>query len=598
MRRRHNRGRGGLAAGTGLVLAPLLLGAGCGFRSPFTRSGAPPPPVAAEAPTPTPVAESFPETEADESLTGGRDAVEVTAPRDDWGPATAQGFRVAETGVPLPKEGGSAQVESPALRQLRETAERRPSAYAWRQLADAAVEAGRYQEAAAAYRREAGIRREEGDPNAAAVEEGKAQRWESTALLYRETPVTLSGSAVAKFEPESGCYVGAIVERDPRVGGDHGEFNRLTGKQHSVFFDYRSHGVGFPSDWAASLRSVGAAAQIAFEPNAGLDSVRDDAYLRGFARDAARAELPVFLRFAGEFNGDWTRWSGNPTRYIEKWRLVHRVMREEAPNVAMVWTPNVIPEENIPSFYPGDDFVDWVGVNCYTVHHHNNSLEHPAEHENPADMLRSIYNRYAKRKPIMIGEYAASHYCKADNKELPDFAADKLRALYASLPRLYPRVKAMHWYDIDNTSHAVRAGRDTNNFSLTDNETVLDTYRKAVRSPYFLPRVPTSKEPVDSVRLDRLEGGQKLSGTIRLSAWIKTFNDRPTVVYRLDGRPQAALRRPPYEAEWDTTAVKNGEHTLEAAAYVDGKRVVLRRATVRVVNAAALRRGSALVRPE
>jgi len=519
-------------------------------------------------------------------------------PRDDWGPTTAAGFRVAESGVPLPREDAATAGDPPAIRRLREAAERRPSAYAWRQLADACVAAGCYEEAVIAYRREAGIRRDEGDPNAAAVEEGKARRWESVAFLYRETPVTVSGSATGKFEPESGCYVGAIVERDPRVNGDHAEFNRLTGKQHSVFFDYRSHGVEFPSGWAASLRAAGAAAQIAFEPNAGLDSVRDDAYLRGFARQAAQSEIPVFLRFAGEFNGDWARWSGNPARYIEKWKLVHRVMREEAPNVAMVWTPNVIPEENIASFYPGDEYVDWVGVNCYTVHHHNNSLEHPAEHENPADMLRFIYDRYAQRKPIMIGEYAASHYCKADGGELPDFAADKLRALYASLPRLYPRVKAVHWYDIDNTSHAVRAGRDTNNFSLTDNETVLDAYRKTVRTPYFLPRVPTAAEPVESVRLDRVEGGQKLSGTIRLSAWIKTFSDRPIVVYRLDGKPQAALRVPPYEAEWDTTAVKNGEHTLEVAAYVNGKRVVLRRATVRVMNTMARPHSGALRQPE
>jgi hypothetical protein len=330
---------------------------------------------------------------------------------------------------------------------------------------------------------------------------------------------------------------------------------------------------------------VGAAAQIAFEPNGGLDSVRDDSYLRGFARSASASGIPIFIRFAGEFNGDWTRYSGDPAKYIEKWRLVRRVMREEAPNVAMAWVPNVIPEEKIDAYYPGDDYVDWVGVNAYTVHHHNNSLEHPAEHENPADLLRWIYDRYADRKPIMIGEYAATHYCKADGKELPQFAADKLRTLYASLPRLYPRVKAIHWYDIDNTSHRVRAGRDTNNFSLTDDETVLGAYRSAVRSPYFLPRVPKEDDTLETLRCERLKPRDTVSGTVRLSAWVKTWDEHPTVVYRLDGKPQAALNMLPYSLEWDTTRVPNGKHTLQATVLVDGRVVREETVELRVLNA-------------
>lgn len=495
----------------------------------------------------------------------------VAAPEEFTGPATAEGFRAGEGSVPIPSTAKFESQESATVVSLRAKAEQRGSAYAWRQVADAYTEAGLYARAAEAYRREAALRRKEGDPNAAAVEEGKARRWETQALLYREVPVEASASDGAKWEPSAGCYIGAIAERDPRVRGDHRAFNELTGKTHSIFFDYRNYGVPFSDRWTRSLQSVGAAAQLAFEPNGGLDEVQDDNYLRNFARAAGAAGIPIFLRFAGEFNGDWVRYGGNPAKYVEKWRLVHRVMREEAPNVAMVWLPNVVPEEPIPAFYPGDDYVDWVGVNFYSVHHHNNSLEHPAEHENPADSLRWIYDRYSRKKPVMIGEFAATHYCRADDRQLPEFAADKLRALYSALPRLYPRVKAVHWYDIDNTTHQVRAGRDTNNFSLTDDETVLGAYRSAVRSPYFLPQVPQSGESLSTVRYNSLKPGTPLSGTVRLSAWVKSYVERPTVVYRLDGKPQVALNRLPYALEWDTTQVPNGPHTLEIRVLADGR---------------------------
>ncbi|MCC2669425.1 MAG: hypothetical protein K0Q72_1896 [Armatimonadetes bacterium] len=567
----------------------LLVLAGCGAL-PWSRDGARTPQAAstppAETTAPPEPAVTVPDEPESESTPEPTEEKQPEAAVSEFsGPATAEGFRVGEGSVAFPAQVTAAQQETPAIARLRATAEQRGSAYAWRQVADACVEARLYQQAADSYRREAELRRREGDPNAAAVEEGKARRWETEALLFRETPVSLSGTGSARFEPADGCYIGAIVERDPRVGGDHSRFNELTGKQHSIFLDYRSYGVPFAEGWAQSLSSAGAAAQIAFEPNGGLDSVRDDQYLRSFARSASAAGIPIFLRFAGEFNGDWTRYGGDPAKYIEKWRLVHRVMREEAPNVAMVWTPNVIPEEKIPAYYPGDDFVDWVGVNCYTVHHHNNSQEHPAEHENPADMLRWIYDRYAERKPIMIGEYAATHYCKADGKMLPQFAADKLRTLYASLPRLYPRVKAVHWYDIDNTSHRVRAGRDTNNFSLTDDETVLSAYRSAVRSPYFLPRVPKEDESLDTLRCERLKAGDLLSGTVRLSAWVKTWDEHPVVLYRLDGKPQAALIGLPYSLEWDTTRVSNGKHTLQVTVLAEGRMVRQEKVELRVLNA-------------
>ena len=195
-----------------------------------------------------------------------------------------------------------------------------------------------------------------------------------------------------------------------------------------------------------------------------------------------------------------------------------------------------------------------------------------------------VYQRYAARKPIMICEYGATHYCKADGRPMPGFCAGKMQMLYSALPRRFPRVKAIHWFNLDNTTHRVRAGRDINNFSLTDDAQVVAAYREAIRSPYFLTRVQTGRTQDAGVRYDALADGNTLSGTVRLSALADTYSDRPVVGYRLDGAGQVAVAGRPYEVEWDTTRVANGTHTLETLVFVGGRVATRRAVKVRVTN--------------
>jgi hypothetical protein len=225
---------------------------------------------------------------------------------------------------------------------------------------------------------------------------------------------------------------------------------------------------------------------IALEPNNGLINVQDDAYLRRFARDAAESGGPVFLRFASEMNGPWTRYNGDPVKYRAKFRMVSSVMREEASNVAMVWTPYCAPYRPIPDYYPGDDAVDWVGINVYSVHHHDGNTHHPAHREDPADLIQPLYDLYADRKPIQISEYAATHYCTACKQYVADFAMDKMIRMYRSLPRRFPRVKSIYWFSFDTASGKAAE----NNYAVTDDPVILDTYRRLVAPAHFLPRIP------------------------------------------------------------------------------------------------------------
>ena len=300
----------------------------------------------------------------------------------------------------------------------------------------------------------------------------------------RPRNVALGQSHLAKFEPERGCYIGAFIELDHIVKGKINEFETLTQKKHASYFTYCGYGMPFPKAWVDKVKAAGGAPQIAFEPNNGLDEVNDDAYLRAWARDAARSQVPIFLRWASEMNGPWVAWHKDSAQYIEKFRLISQVMKEEAPNVAMVWTPFSEPQRLIAQFYPGDQWVDWIGMNIYSVYVNNGDPNRPAYDKDPVEWLRFLYTNYPN-KPIHISEYASTFRCKGTNQDTVEFGIEKMTRFYNAIKDEFPRVKSVNWFVWDT----ITGKKTNNNYSfLTDGRALL-AYRNVINNPYFLSAV-------------------------------------------------------------------------------------------------------------
>jgi hypothetical protein len=192
-----------------------------------------------------------------------------------------------------------------------------------RARADRLVAAKRFAEASVAFmdasRRYGAL----GDPNAAQILRDYSRRYRTDAILYvDDAPKTTV--PLARNEPTAGCYLGANVEREDRANRDPATFNRRIGRDHALFFMYRSFGKPFPSDLARSLKRIGAGLQIAWEPR-DLRETEDGKYLNDFMRAAANSGIPVLLRFASEMNGNWTRYHGDPAAYREAFRRVASV---------------------------------------------------------------------------------------------------------------------------------------------------------------------------------------------------------------------------------------------------------------------------------
>jgi hypothetical protein len=196
-----------------------------------------------------------------------------------------------------------------------------------------------------------------------------------------------------------------------------------------------------------------------------------DDRIRSAARGFARYGRPVLLRFAWEMNGDWYEWCAPRNHndidgFKAVWRRVHSVFREEgADNVSWVWAPNwnSRPDEpwnDLTNYYPGDRYVDWVGVSGYPWHR-----------ETPETLFGTIYAEYAKRKPLMLAEVAGidrGGSTKAD-------WIDLLRAWVDE----HPALAALVWFDTDTHPWT------TENFRVDSSPEALAAYRELARDPRF-----------------------------------------------------------------------------------------------------------------
>ncbi len=259
---------------------------------------------------------------------------------------------------------------------------------------------------------------------------------------------------------EGSVWHGAwLAPRGEITAADVTAFEEQAGKRLGAVLFY----VGWRLDaWAEVERylrvaePLGIVAHVVWEPwierdGDPLDAILDgsaDAILDAFARGARSYGRAFFLRFAHEMNGNWYPWSGarngrNGGKYAEAWRYAwERATRLGAENAVWTWAPNwrSVPDEpwnDLVAYYPGDAFVDWVGVDFFGLKWDDVAV---------AENVGAVSARFSL-KPVMIAETSV-----ADRDHVPP---DRARArprwiaeLFEAIPR-HANVRGLFWFNED-----------------------------------------------------------------------------------------------------------------------------------------------------
>ncbi len=253
----------------------------------------------------------------------------------------------------------------------------------------------------------------------------------------------------------------------------------------------------FPRDQVIALWRRGALPILSWEPrptvqptgpdsdnttSAGytLASIIDgshDEYIDRFATQVRDLGLPVAIRFAHEMNGNWFPWSeetnGNHAgEYVQAWRHVHdRFTAIGATNAIWIWSPNVVtarPSVRLAPLYPGDDYVDWLGIVGYyrRVYLDDNGKPKAPTFDNTygstLDELRAVAS-----KPIVLTEVGATEV--GGNK--PAWITSLFQGLADN-----PDIIGFVWFD-----HSVN-GTD---WRIESSTAATDAFATGVASPSF-----------------------------------------------------------------------------------------------------------------
>jgi len=377
------------------------------------------------------------------------------------------------------------------------------------------------------------------------------------AFKFDEMNLEILDSAVALLEPGEGCYIGVNLRWDVETAVS---FNNSVGWDHICFVDFLEFPLASYSAYdghMGQVKEVGGIFVATLEPgnaHGGIENIssNDCQTFAGWCSYWNGQGVPIFIRFAHEMNGDWYDWGMKPRTYREKFRLLADIVHATATNTAMLWAPNVagaypygvyenmtkatytnsygslgdwflldsngdgllndtVGQKDDPyePFYPGDTYVDWVGMTIYHwgsywPWHYNawpeqrklfNQITGNYSGHNGDDTWNpNFYSTYSDGhdKPMMIPETSGYYRPaeKADPGGYPKYTNDEYYIKSLWMEQVYnvygdtanaldvadsfPNLKCINWFS--QYKIEAEAESDWVNWTVTSNSTVKSKY--------------------------------------------------------------------------------------------------------------------------
>ena len=161
---------------------------------------------------------------------------------------------------------------------------------------------------------------------------------------------------------------------------------------------------------------------IICNPDSGIDFFSDgtaNSSMTFFADWLKQFPGKIIISFGPEMNGGWHGpWGQQGTNYIAAFRNVADVLRQNNSDIKMAWVPNwgkgypwgntsLDPGGVYSDYFPGDNYVDYVGLNCY--YRDWECLDYVPDWFFLSVMnIGNFYNQYATSKhPMIITESSA-----------------------------------------------------------------------------------------------------------------------------------------------------------------------------------------------
>ncbi len=400
---------------------------------------------------------------------------------------------------------------------------------------------------------------------------GIEKGWTDGVMIAKEYVKQLSSQLeVYKYTPDEQMYYGAKNEPHGVLYGQVSEGMRPDESMVLLYLEYGDYGA---FDWANVVmqraqqekKYVEVALNFPGQGDTARQVSSSDGYLSElYSFLSLYPDVKVFLRIGAEMN-IWGN-SCTPDEFISAYRTIATYVRPIS-NIACVWDVSHTSSWNVDmhSYYPGDEYVDWVGISTYANKYFNGQTWSDAEEfnevyfkagysSNPVTLIQEVVDTYGDRKPIMLAECGSAYRTNGSiNEDHHEWAANQLRNMYALIPMVYPQVKLMAYFN-KNISY------ELNYYDLDGSSALMNEYEEITESDWFIHAGEYSAETY----FEKVWEVISTDGSFTLGAYPKIFGaDSITVDYYIDGQHYKSAYEAPYEASFENI---KGEHKLHVVA--------------------------------
>ncbi len=373
--------------------------------------------------------------------------------------------------------------------------------------------------------------------------------------------------------PRTGTWYGAPVD-NPNAQGSAALMYIEFGRDYSA--DYW---IDYYTDTSSLFRQAadGGVIEVAWNFEASTEGCRQvltaDSYISETLASLGALDATILLRVGAEMN-NWNEC--DPAVFVQAFQKISSAA-QQYDNIQVVFSPDMVNNRtnDLAEFYPGDEYVDWVGMSVYHRTNYAGYNGEPSDYSlssttygNNAYYGQGIYDydplvniRYIvelareHNKPVMISECGFPYW--NGSQDTTAYAVDQVTKFYSYVNMIYPEVKAVFYFDIPREIEAYHYG-------LNGSSTVKNAYLSAIsNNGAYLEEVngsATGWENLGQTQLDE-------AGVLKLATYASFPGVvNATVQYYVDGNLAATSTQAPYYFELDTAALGAGSHTIYVTA--------------------------------
>jgi beta-mannanase len=208
-----------------------------------------------------------------------------------------------------------------------------------------------------------------------------------------------------------------------------------------------------------------------------------DDFITRFSEKLKDLNRPVFLRYAHEFDNPFYPWcvdgDNASLKFKKAWIHVYEIFKNSgAHNVIWIWSP--WGSENIEQFYPGPEYVDWIGVDILNY----GKLNRDGKYYDFASIYWPFHEEIRKLPsvPVIVAEFGS---LKGEQNQ-----DDWIKKAFVSIETEFSEIKSVVYFNskVDDNWPAGLKRKGTLDWSISDKQTIKNSFvSKAVPDYVFSP---------------------------------------------------------------------------------------------------------------